>query len=102
MTIWVATFSTSKKVNHIKENPKICLAFVEQPKGDEAVFVFGDAGVVTDSKNKNRVWRLSGFDLSQHFPGGPESKEFCLLKIIPRKIEWRDSWEKGNRLFEPT
>jgi general stress protein 26 len=47
LTIWVTTFSTSKKVNHIEENPKICLVFVEQPQGDKAVFIFGDAGIVT-------------------------------------------------------
>lgn len=102
MTIWVTTFSTSRKVNHIGGNPKICLAFVEQPTGDKAVFVFGDACIVADSENKKRVWQLARFDLSQHFPSGPESKEFYLLKIIPKKIEWRDNWEAGNKIFEPT
>lgn len=28
MSIWVATFSDSRKVKQIKENPKICLASV--------------------------------------------------------------------------
>jgi general stress protein 26 len=102
MAIWVTTFSTSRKVSHVGKNPKICLAFVEQPQGDKAAFVFGEALAVSDIEKKKKVWQLARFDLSQHFPDGPESKEFCLLKIIPKRIEWRDSWEAGNKILEPT
>ena len=28
MSIWVTTRSTSRKINQLRENPKICLAFV--------------------------------------------------------------------------
>jgi len=101
-TIWVTTFSTSRKVNHIRNNPKICLAFVEQPQGDKAAFVFGEAHVVSDIETKKKVWELARFDLSQHFPDGPQSKEFCLLKILPKKIEWRDTWDSGSKTYEPT
>ena len=79
----------------------ICLAFVEQPQGSKAAFVFGEACAVSDMESKKKIWRLARFDLSQHFPDGPESKEFYLLKIKPKKIEWRDSWETGNKTFEP-
>ncbi|MGB9134220.1 MAG: pyridoxamine 5'-phosphate oxidase family protein [Candidatus Bathyarchaeia archaeon] len=102
MTIWLTTFFTSRKVSHIGQNPKMCLAFVEQPQGDKAAFVFGEAHVVSDIEKKKRVWQLARFDLSQHFPDGPESKELCLLRIFPKKIEWRESWEAGNKIFEPT
>lgn len=100
MTIWITTFSTSRKVNQINQNPRICLAFVEQPKGDKAAFVFGRACLVSDIEIKEKVWKLASFDLSQHFPNGPQSEEFYLLKIIPEKIEWRQNWETGNSIFE--
>lgn len=99
MTIWVTTFSSSRKVSHINCNCKICLAFVQQPHGDKAAFVFGEAHVVSGMEDKKRVWQLARFDLSQHFPDGPESKEFCLLKIVPKTTEWRESWEEGNKIF---
>jgi general stress protein 26 len=102
MIIWVTTFLSSRKVGHICNNPKICLAFVEQPQGDKAAFVFGEAFTVSDMEKKKNVWKLARFDLSPHFPDGPESKEFCLLKIIPKRIEWRDNWEAGNKIFELT
>lgn len=101
MTIWLTTFATSRKVSHLRQNPKICLAFVEQPQGNKAVFVFGEAHLVSNIEEKRKVWQIAKFDLSQHFPDGSESKEFCLLKIIPKRIEWRDSWEDGNKTFEP-
>ena len=101
LTIWVTTFLSSRKVSHVRHNPRICLAFVEQPQGDKAAFVFGEARTVSDMENKKKVWRLARFDLSQHFPDGPESKEFGLLKITPKRIEWRDNWGAGNKIFEP-
>jgi len=101
MTVWVTTFRTSRKVKQIKTNPRICLAFVEQPNGEKAAFLFGEAREVDDLKEKKRVWKLASFDLSQHFSKGPESKEFGLLKIGVKKVEWRDSWEAGNKVYEP-
>jgi len=101
MKVWLTTFSTSRKISHIRQNPRICLAFVEQPQGDKAAVIFGEAHVVPDLEEKRKVWQLARFDLSQHFSDGPESKEFCLLRIVPKKIEWRDSWEGGTKTYRP-
>jgi len=102
LSIWVTTFCSSRKVKQIQSNPKICLAFVEQPRGDKAAFVFGEAKSVPDLEEKRRIWNVAAFDLSQHFPEGYESEEFCLLRIVARKIEWRDSWEGGKKIYKPT
>lgn len=101
MTVWVTTFSTSRKVRQIRANPRICLAFVEQPSGEKAAILIGEARMADDLENKKRVWGLAGFDLSVHFPDGPESKDFCLLKILTNKVEWRDSWTGGAKVYEP-
>ena len=101
MSIWVTTFCTSRKVKQIEKNPNICLAFVEQPRGDKAATVIGEAKIIENLEEKKRVWGLATFDLSQHFPNGPESDEFCLLKIIIKKIEWRDSWKSKIKIYEP-
>lgn len=100
-SIWVTTFSTSRKVKQIRQNPRVCLAFVEQPSGDKAAFVIGEAEIIPDLEEKRRVWEMVTFDLSQHFPKGVESEEFCLLKIVARKIEWRESWTGGLNVYEP-
>jgi len=102
MSIWVTTFASSRKVKQIKANPKISLAFVEQPQGDKAAVVIGEAQIIEDMDEKQRVWGIAGFDLSDYFSEGPEGKEYCLLKIVIRKIEWRDSLEGETNICEPS
>ena len=102
MSIWVTTYGTSRKVKHLRENPRICLAFVEQPSGDKAAIVIGEAKVVRDVEEKKRVWKLATFNLYEHFSGGPECDEFCLLKVTARRIEWRDSWTAKGQIYEPS
>ena len=102
MSIWVTTRSTSRKVKQLQKNPKICLAFVEPPEGDKAATVIGEALIIPDADKKKRVWNLASFDLYEHFPDGPTSSDFCLLKIIPKKIEWRDSGTAQWNIYEPT
>jgi len=101
MTIWVTTFATSRKVKQIKANANVCLAFVEQPAGDNAATAFGRAEIVEDAGAKKRVWGLAYFDLAEYFAAGPADDEFCLLKIAPRRVEWRDSWEGCTNIYEP-
>ena len=109
MSIWVSTHSTSRKVKQIKQNPKVCLAFVQPPyaaRGERAVIIQGEAEIIQSVEEKKRFWRLwspvyPGFDLNMEYPNGPESNEFCLLKIIVKKIEW---WENGlhkMKIYEP-
>ncbi len=101
MSVWITTFCTSRKVKQIHQNPNICLTFVEQPRGDKSAIVIGEVEMIADLEEKKRVWKLATFDLSQFFPNGPESDEFCLLKINIKKIEWRDSWTSKARIYEP-
>ncbi len=100
MSIWITTFSNSRKVKQIRQNSRICLAFVEQPNGDKEAIVIGDAEIVHDLEEKKRVWNLATFDLTEYFPDGPSSDDFCLLKIIIKKIEWRDSWTSKVKIYE--
>jgi general stress protein 26 len=101
LSVWITTFNSSRKVKQIKQNPKVCLAFVEQPRGDKAATIIGQAEIIPDMEEKKRIWKLATFDLLQYFPDGPESKEYCLLKINIGKIEWRDSWTGGQKVYEP-
>jgi general stress protein 26 len=102
LSIWITTFNSSRKVSQIQKNPRISLAFVEYPRGEKAATVIGKAEIIEDLEKKKRVWKLATFDLLEFFPDGPESEEFCLLKIAISKIEWRDSWTGGTKIFEPS
>ena len=102
MSIWVTTRSTSRKVEQLRENPNICLAFVEPPEGDKSVTVIGETQIVPDPDKRRRVWKLAPFDLYEHFPGGPDSDDFCLLKIGVKRIEWREVGTGALKTYEPT
>jgi general stress protein 26 len=101
MSIWVTTRSTSRKVKQLRENPKICLAFVEPPDGDRAATVVGEARIIPDMRKKKRIWKLAPFDLYEHFPKGPDSDDFCLLKIVVKRIEWREVGTGAAKIYEP-
>ena len=101
MSIWVTTRSTSRKVKQLRKNPKICLAFVEPPDGDRAAIVIGEAQIIPDIEKKKRVWKLAPFDLYEHFPNGPDSNDFCLLRIIVKRIEWREIGTGAAKIYEP-
>jgi general stress protein 26 len=97
MKVWLTTFSTSRKVRHIRKNPRICLAFVEQPQGDKAAVIFGEAQIVADLEKKRKVWQLARFDLSQHFPDGPESKEFCYSELSQTRSNGEKLGKEGQK-----
>jgi general stress protein 26 len=102
MSIWVTTRSTSRKVKQLRENPKICLAFVEPPEGDKSVTVIGEASIVPDLEKRRRIWKLAPFDLYEHFPDGPDSDDFCLLRIMVNRIEWREIGTGALKIHEPS
>jgi general stress protein 26 len=102
MSIWVTTRSTSRKIKQLRENPKICLAFVEPPDGDKSVTIIGEALMIPDIEKKRRVWKLAPFDLYEHFPDGPDSDDFCLLKIMANRIEWREVGTGALKIHEPS
>lgn len=107
MSIWVGTRSTSRKVKQIEQNPKVCLAFVQPPhsaKGEKVAIVIGEAKKISNLEEKKRFWRLwtqvyPVFDLSRVYPDGPESNDFCLLKIVVKEIKWRAE-EGPMKLYE--
>jgi general stress protein 26 len=101
MSIWVTTRSTSRKVKQLRDNPKVCLAFMEPPDGDKAVTIIGEAHIIPDSEKRRRVWKLAPFNLYEHFPDGPDSADFCLLKISVRRIEWREVGTGAVNIYEP-
>jgi general stress protein 26 len=101
MSMWVTTRSTSRKVKQLRQNPKICLAFVEPPDGDKAATVIGEAQIIPDLDKRRRVWKLAPFDLYEHFPGGPDSDDFCLLKVTVKRIEWRETGTGAAKIYEP-
>jgi general stress protein 26 len=100
LSIWVATFAQSRKVKQIKANPRVCLQFVSQPGGDKGAVVIGQARIARGSTERKKAWKLAPYDLAQYFPGGPASPDYCLLRIVPGRIEWRESWTGKMKVWK--
>jgi len=99
--VWVSTMANSRKVDQMRANPRVSMAFVELPRGEKAATVIGQAREVTDPEEKRKVWDLAGFDLSVHFPEGPTSDLFSVFRIDVDKIEWRDQYVGGVKVYVP-
>jgi general stress protein 26 len=96
LTIWVATFADSRKVKQIRKNPRVALQFTSQPDGGKLALVLGRARIVRDMAEKKRAWKLATYDISQFWPEGPGAEQYCLLRIVPRRIEWREDWTRTD------
>jgi general stress protein 26 len=101
MSVWVATSGKSRKVQQIKKNPKVSLALVEQPQGDRAATIIGEAQIVEDMEEKKKVWGLAAYDPSQFWPDGPETEDYCVLKIKIKQVEWWEDMAVGMKTYEP-
>jgi general stress protein 26 len=101
LSIWVTTFANANKVKQIRRNPKVCLLFVELPRGEKRAAVYGKAEVVSDLATRKRVWSLATFNLSEYFPGGVESSDFGVLRIVPEEIHWQESWSGEGKVYRP-
>lgn len=84
--IYVSTGTSSAKVAHFKANPKAGVSIV---RGGDSIVYTGEIQIVTDDTVKRSVW---GDWMLDHFPGGVEDPEYCVLKFIPRSATyWIDN-----------
>src|SRR5271154_141822 len=88
--VWVATGRGSAKARHIDKNANVEL-FYQIGADMVHLTVTGKAKFVEDVAEKKRVWngKVFDYDLSQFWPGGPESKNSGLSRFHPRRGRWR-------------
>ena len=86
MTIWLATFTNSRKIQQITKNPEVHLTTgVTNPETAESYLqIQGKAEILTDAKTKEDVW----FDNLQGIFSGPDDPNYCVCKISPYYIEY--------------
>ena len=84
MVIWFATGLSTNKIKDIKKNPNVSV-FVDDPNDQTNASIIGKAEIVTDARLLKKFWQEPfGF----FFPRGPSDPDYCLLKIIPKKLEY--------------
>ncbi len=78
---WFATARTSRKVNEIKNNPKVCVYFADHVNAKGYVNITGKASVIDDKELLLKMKR-------DYWNGIPNWQEiFVLIKVIPETLE---------------
>lgn len=81
MVVWMATNINTRKVTHIRRDPRVTLYYADHAKAIGYVAITGRAELVQDMKEvlarKRAYW-------DQAFPG---LKDIVLIKVVPERID---------------
>jgi general stress protein 26 len=83
MTIWVGTWSKSRKAKEIQKDSRVTLAFHDK-EGTAYVTLLGKAQIESDTNLKRKYWREEWLGF---LPQGPDGVDYVLVKFMPLRIE---------------
>ena len=83
MTIWVGTWSKSRKVREVRRDGRVTLAFYDK-ESTAYVTLLGLAQIENELNNKRKYWREEWIGF---IPQGPDGDDYVLVKFIPYRIE---------------
>jgi hypothetical protein len=88
---WVVSWPESHKAKHLKANPFVSLAYIQDKDGP--LYIDAAADWISDVQEKERIWNLLkatpppvGFDPEPHY-GTIHHRYFGLLRFTPWQIE---------------
>lgn len=81
---YISTNTSSSKVDHIKENPKISIYFCD-PEDFKGVMFGGEAEIIDDPKIKQNIW-LDWW--TKYYPEGLEDPDYTLFKLNPKNARF--------------
>ena len=86
LTIWVTTFTNSRKIRQMTKNPEVHLTtgVASMETAESYLQIQGKAVILTDAKTKKAVW----FDHLRGIFSGPDDPNYCVCKITPYRIEF--------------
>ena len=88
--ITIPTDVSSRKTHHVRSNSNVVLSYIDTPSRGY-VTVIGKAVLIDGLEDKRAAW-MEPF--SAFWPDGPESEDYLLIVITPRRIEIR-SYTQG-------
>jgi len=74
-TIWFTTNTSSKKIEQLKKNPKVCVYFVDFDKR-MGLKLIGTIDILQDPASKQRLWH-EGFE--RYYPLGVSDPDYSVL-----------------------
>lgn len=83
--IYFATYTSSRKVAHYRQNPKACVYFFEKGQRFSGVEIKGNMVVLTDQPTKDRFW-VPFF--TRFYKRGVTDPDYCILKFTGFEAQW--------------
>ena len=80
-TIWFGTNPKSRKVNQIKNNPKVTLYYLDTNSSGYVV-IHGNANLVNDQSEKDKRWKT---EWDAFYPN--RTDDYQLIKVSPQRME---------------
>jgi len=80
-TVWFGTNPRSRKVEQIRNNPKVTLYYLEE-SGSGYVMIYGKAQLVDDQEYKDKWWKE---EWAAFYPDNKEN--YLLIKVTPEWME---------------
>jgi general stress protein 26 len=96
-TLWIATGPQTPKAQQILENGAVDIQFQVAPDDFVHLLVRGRATVLTDAASKARVWDVMDYDLTQFWPDGAGSDQYCVIKVEPSRVELSEMFGSVNK-----
>lgn len=95
MVLWMATGTSSRKVQQIKKHPKaeVCYCVAD---GIAHVRMSGTVEIVEDKSKKE--WFYKAQEYMEKFFSSPDDPGYTLLKLVPEQI---DVMAEGKMEYEP-
>lgn len=81
--IWIGTNPTLRKIEEIKNNPSVTLAFSDD-KENANLIVYGKASIRSELQERKNHW-ISSWIL--FFPSGPSGNDFVSIRVEPSEME---------------
>lgn len=76
--IYFATYTSSRKVSHYRNNSKACVYFFEKGRNFQGVEIKGNMEVLTDTATKERFWKPF---FTRFYKKGVTDPDYCILKF---------------------
>lgn len=83
--IYFATYTSSRKVKHYKNNSKACVYFFSKGQTFQGAEIKGEMLVLTDQATKARFWKPF---FNRFYKKGVTDPDYCVLKFTGLQAEW--------------
>ena len=92
LLIYLATNTSSAKINQIKTNPAGCVFYCNY-KEFHSLMLAGNFEILDDPEIKKELWQ-DGWEI--YYPSGPDDPDYTVLRLLPFKAK---GWYK-DQAFE--